>query len=71
MRPSPAGHDFSFSPGHTTERSVDAGQGPNVARFAYDAGLSTWTAFSKLRRRVQDSRQDCRRRGVEAIHRCV
>ena len=40
---------LTFSPGYTTAAEcLQQYKGPNVACFAYDAGLSTWTAFFKL-----------------------
>ena len=43
------GTSLSFSPGYTTAAEcLQQYKGPNVACFAYDAGLSTWTAFFKL-----------------------
>jgi hypothetical protein len=40
---------LTFSPGYTTAAEcMQQYKGPNVACFAYDAGLSTWTAFFKL-----------------------
>src|SRR3984957_18579860 len=43
------GTSLSFSPGYTTAAEcMQQYKGPNVACFAYDAGLSTWTAFFKL-----------------------
>jgi hypothetical protein len=43
------GTTLSFSPGYTTAAECQQQyKGPNVACFAYDAGLSTWTAFFKL-----------------------
>ena len=40
---------LTFSPGYTTAAEcLQQDKGPNVACFAYDAGLSTWTAFFKL-----------------------
>ena len=43
------GTTLSFSPGYTTATEcLQQYKGPNVACFAYDAGLSTWTAFFKL-----------------------
>ena len=40
---------LTFSPGYTTAAEcMQQYKGPNVAYFAYDAGLSTWTAFFKL-----------------------
>ena len=40
---------LTFSPGYTTATEcLQQYKGPNVACFAYDAGLSTWTAFFKL-----------------------
>ena len=40
---------LTFSPGYTTAAEcMEQYKGPNVACFAYDAGLSTWTAFFKL-----------------------
>ena len=43
------GTSLSFSPGYTTAAECQQQyKGPNVACFAYDAGLSTWTAFFKL-----------------------
>jgi hypothetical protein len=64
---------LTFSPGYATAAEcMQQYKGPNVACFAYDAGLSTWTAFFKLPEGwVQDSWQDCQRGRVQAIHRCV
>jgi hypothetical protein len=43
------GASLTFSPGYTTAAEcMQQYKGPNVACFAYDAGLSTWTAFFKL-----------------------
>ena len=43
------GTGLSFSPGYTSAAEcMQQYKGPNVACFAYDAGLSTWTAFFKL-----------------------
>jgi hypothetical protein len=43
------GTSLTFSPGYTTAAEcMQQYKGPNVACFAYDAGLSTWTAFFKL-----------------------
>jgi hypothetical protein len=43
------GASLTFSPGYTTAAEcLQQYKGPNVACFAYDAGLSTWTAFFKL-----------------------
>src|SRR6478736_7558242 len=43
------GTSLSFSPGYTTAAECQQQyKGPNVACFAYDAGLSTWTTFFKL-----------------------
>jgi hypothetical protein len=43
------GTTLSFSPGYTTAAECQQQyKGPKVACFAYDAGLSTWTAFFKL-----------------------
>ena len=43
------GTSLTFSPGYTTAAEcLQQYKGPNVACFAYDAGLSTWTAFFKL-----------------------
>jgi hypothetical protein len=43
------GTTLNFSPGYTTAAEcLQQYKGPNVACFAYDAGLSTWTAFFKL-----------------------
>jgi len=40
---------LTFSPGYTTAAECQQQyKGTNVACFAYDAGLSTWTAFFKL-----------------------
>ena len=40
---------LTFSPGYTTAAEcLQQYKGPNVACFAYDAGLSSWTAFFKL-----------------------
>jgi len=40
---------LTFSPGYATAAEcMQQYKGPNVACFAYDAGLSTWTAFFKL-----------------------
>ena len=45
----PAGHHLTFSPGYTTAAEcLQQYKGPNVACFAYDPSLSTWTAFFKL-----------------------
>ena len=64
---------LTFSPGYTTAAEcMQQYKGPNVACFAYDAGLSTWTAFFKLPEGgFQDSRQDCQRGRVQPIHRCI
>ena len=44
-----AANGLTFSPGYTTAAEcLQQYKGPNVACFAYDAGLSTWTAFFKL-----------------------
>ena len=43
------GTGLSFSPGYASAAEcLQQYKGPNVACFAYDAGLSTWTAFFKL-----------------------
>ena len=43
------GTTLTFSPGYTTAAEcLQQYKGPYVACFAYDAGLSTWTAFFKL-----------------------
>ena len=43
------GTSLTFSPGYTTAAEcLQQYKGPNVACFAYDAVLSTWTAFFKL-----------------------
>jgi len=43
------GTTLNFSPGYTTATEcMQQYKGPHVACFAYDAGLSTWTAFFKL-----------------------
>ena len=43
------GTTLNLSPGYTTAAEcLQQYKGPNVACFAYDAGLSTWTAFFKL-----------------------
>ena len=43
------GTTLNFSPGYTTAAEcLQQYKGPSVACFAYDAGLSTWTAFFKL-----------------------
>jgi hypothetical protein len=43
------GTTLSFSPGYTTAAECQQQyKGPKVACFAYDAGLSTWTAFFEL-----------------------
>ena len=43
------GTSLSFSPGYTTAAECQQQyKGPNVACFAYDEGLTTWTAFFKL-----------------------
>src|ERR1700722_5578321 len=43
------GTTLSFSPGYTTAAEcLVQYYGPNVACFAYDPSLSTWTAFFKL-----------------------
>jgi hypothetical protein len=43
------GTSLTFSPGYATAAEcLQQYKGPNVACFAYDAGLSTWTAFFKL-----------------------
>jgi hypothetical protein len=40
---------LTFSPGYTTAAEcLQQYKGPNVACFAYDPSLSTWTAFFKL-----------------------
>jgi hypothetical protein len=40
---------LTFNPGYATAAEcLQQYKGPNVACFAYDAGLSTWTAFFKL-----------------------
>ena len=40
---------LTFSPGYTTAAEcMQQYKGPYVSCFAYDAGLSTWTAFFKL-----------------------
>ena len=40
---------LTFSPGYTTAAEcLQQYKGPYVGCFAYDAGLSTWTAFFKL-----------------------
>ena len=40
---------LTFSPGYTTAAEcMQQYKGPNVACFAYDPTLSTWTAFFKL-----------------------
>jgi hypothetical protein len=40
---------LTFSPDYTTAAEcMQQYKGPNVACFAYDAGLTTWTAFFKL-----------------------
>ena len=40
---------LTFSPGYTTAAECQQQyKGPNVACFAYDEGLTTWTAFFKL-----------------------
>ena len=43
------GTSLSFSPGYTTAAEcLQQYKGPNVACFAYDPNLSTWTAFFKF-----------------------
>ena len=43
------GTGLCFSPGYTTAAEcLQQYKGPNVACFAYDPNLSTWTAFFKL-----------------------
>ena len=65
------GASLSFSPGYTTAAEcMQQYKGPNVACFAYDPNLSTWTAFFKLPDGgVQGNSQDSQRRRVSAIHR--
>ena len=43
------GTGLSFSPGYTSAAEcLQQYKGPNVACFAYDAGLASWSAFFKL-----------------------